>query len=405
MLSFINNIKRILDFIDFGEVAICTFLILVTIILGVLKYIIINKKPIIDAVALVVVVVISALVISQSTRLFTKLLVTALVILLAAYAVYDFIVSAKIYVLRKSKVQDYLKNSEFEYYLQLNRRNKVIDFSANILTLTNRNKEGMIHLKFPEFLFDCLNIEAVNGEKYTLNTLPEFRSQVNSATSKLKNYEFSFSARNDDNEIVNYQGIIQPIYFGNRYIGKNIYISVNRMEILEKTRNSLAECASNLIDARNQLYVLMSLTSGVVMYFDFQTKNYIATESFRKYTDTAQEEYDFDDFLRMLHPEDVQFYIDQTATINSLNTTRLKFRMIIGNKYYSMIEDSIYLAKEDKLVSIIRVAQDMRREETPEVILSTKEATEILDDLGASNIDQMADSTLDLLNRLSKKND
>ena len=403
MLSFFNNIKRILDFIDLGEVAICTYMILIVVILAILKYVIINKKPIIDAAALVALFIVSAILISTSTKLFVKLLITALFILLAAYAVYDFIVSAKIYILRKSKVQDYLKNSEFEYYLQLNKRNKVIDFSANILTLTNRSKEGLVHLKFPEFLFDCLNIESVNGEKYTLNSLPEFRSQVNSATSKLKNYEFSFSARNDVNEIINYQGIIQPIYFGETFIGKNIYISVNRMEILEKTRNSLAECATNLIDARNQLYVLMSLTSGVVMYFDFQTKNYIATESFQKFTDTAQEEYDFDDFLRMIHPEDVQFYIDQTATINSLTSTRLKFRMIIGNKYYSMIEDSIYLAKEDKLVSIIRVAQDMRREESSEVILSTKEATEILDDLGSSNIDQMADSTLDLLNRLSKK--
>ena len=403
MSSFFNNIKRILDFIDLGEVAICTYMILIVVILAILKYVIINKKPIIDAAALVVLFIVSAILISTSTKLFVKLLITALFILLAAYAVYDFIVSAKIYILRKSKVQDYLKNSEFEYYLQLNKRNKVIDFSANILTLTNRSKEGLVHLKFPEFLFDCLNIESVNGEKYTLNSLPEFRSQVNSATSKLKNYEFSFSARNDVNEIINYQGIIQPIYFGETFIGKNIYISVNRMEILEKTRNSLAECATNLIDARNQLYVLMSLTSGVVMYFDFQTKNYIATESFQKFTDTAQEEYDFDDFLRMLHPEDVQFYIDQTSTINSLTSTRLKFRMIIGNKYYSMIEDSIYLAKEDKLVSIIRVAQDMRREESSEVILSTKEATEILDDLGSSNIDQMADSTLDLLNRLSKK--
>ena len=403
MLSFFNNIKRILDFIDLGEVAICTYMILIVVILAILKYVIINKKPIIDAAALVALFIVSAILISTSTKLFVKLLITVLFILLAAYAVYDFIVSTKIYILRKSKVQDYLKNSEFEYYLQLNKRNKVIDFSANILTLTNRSKEGLVHLKFPEFLFDCLNIESINGEKYTLNSLPEFRSQVNSATSKLKNYEFSFSARNDVNEIINYQGIIQPIYFGETFIGKNIYISVNRMEILEKTRNSLAECATNLIDARNQLYVLMSLTSGVVMYFDFQTKNYIATESFQKFTDTAQEEYDFDDFLRMIHPEDVQFYIDQTATINSLTSTRLKFRMIIGNKYYSMIEDSIYLAKEDKLVSIIRVAQDMRREESSEVILSTKEATEILDDLGSSNIDQMADSTLDLLNRLSKK--
>ena len=351
MLSFFNNIKRILDFIDLGEVAICTYMILIVVILAILKYVIINKKPIIDAAALVVLFIVSAILISTSTKLFVKLLITALFILLAAYAVYDFIVSAKIYILRKSKVQDYLKNSEFEYYLQLNKRNKVIDFSANILTLTNRSKEGLVHLKFPEFLFDCLNIESVNGEKYTLNSLPEFRSQVNSATSKLKNYEFSFSARNDVNEIINYQGIIQPIYFGETFIGKNIYISVNRMEILEKTRNSLAECATNLIDARNQLYVLMSLTSGVVMYFDFQTKNYIATESFQKFTDTAQEEYDFDDFLRMLHPEDVQFYIDQTSTINSLTSTRLKFRMIIGNKYFSVIEDSIYLAKEEKLAN------------------------------------------------------
>ena len=405
MLSFIDNIKRIINFIDFGEVAICSFMIMLTVILWVLKLIIINKKGIIDAAALIASTIISAFAISQTTNLFVKIVITILFILVAAYSVYDFIVSLKIYILRKSKVQDYLKNSEFEYFLQLNKRNKVIDFSSNILTLTNRSKEGISHLKFPEFLFDCLNIETINGEKYTLNSLPEFRSQVNSATSKLKNYEFSFSARNEENEIINYQGIIQPVYFGEMYLGKNIYISVNRMEILEKTRNALAECTTHLIDARNQLYVLMSLTSGVVMYFDFQTKNYIATESFQKFTDTIQEEYDFDDFLRMLHPEDVQFYIDQTATINSLNTTRLKFRMIIGNKYYSMIEDSIYLAKEDKLVSIIRVASDMRREESPEVILSTKEATEILDDLGASNIDQMADSTLDLLNRLSKKHD
>ena len=59
----------------------------------------------------------------------------------------------------------------------------------------------------------------------------------------------------------------------------------------------------------------------------------------------------------------------------------------------------------DKLVSVIRVSSDMRKDESVEVILSTKEATEILDDLGLNNIDQMADSTLDLLNRLSKKHD
>ena len=37
MLSFFNNIKRILDFIDLGEVEICTYMILIVVILAILK--------------------------------------------------------------------------------------------------------------------------------------------------------------------------------------------------------------------------------------------------------------------------------------------------------------------------------------------------------------------------------
>jgi hypothetical protein len=177
------------------------------------------------------------------------------------------------------------------------------------------------------------------------------------------------------------------------------------MQILETTRSTLVEATQNLLDARNQTYVLMSLTSGVVMYFDFQTKMYMSTESLQKYTDTVRQEYDFDEFLSMIHPEDVQFYMDQSSTINSLRTTRLKFRMFIGNKYYGVIEDSIFLAKDEKLVSLIRVAGDAYKEEASDVVLSTQEANDILDDLGLSDIDKMAGSTIDLLNRLSKKND
>ena len=78
MLSFFNNIKRILDFIDLGEVAICTYMILIVVILAILKYVIINKKPIIDAAALVVLFIVSAILISTSTKLFVKLLITVL---------------------------------------------------------------------------------------------------------------------------------------------------------------------------------------------------------------------------------------------------------------------------------------------------------------------------------------
>ena len=177
------------------------------------------------------------------------------------------------------------------------------------------------------------------------------------------------------------------------------------MQILETTRFALAECTQNLLDARSQTYVLMSLTNGVVMYYDFQTKMYNSTESFQKYTDTIRQEYDFEEFLSMIHPEDVQLYMDQSSTVNSLRTTRLKFRMHIGSKYYGVIEDSIYLAKDEKLVSLIRVTGDAYKEEASDVVLSTQEANDILENLGLSDIDKMAGATLDLLNRIGKKND
>ena len=107
----------------------------------------------------------------------------------------------------------------------------------------------------------------------------------------------------------------------------------------------------------------------------------------------------------MIHPEDVQLYMDQSSTINSLRTTRLKFRMFIGNKYYGVIEDSIFLAKDEKLVSLIRVTGEAYKEEASDVVLSTQEANDILENLGLSDIDKMAGATLDLLNRIGKKND
>lgn len=399
-LSIFSNIGNVLKHYRIRETSICLLSIVIIILLWVIKLIIFKKKGLIDGLVTIAWTIFSLMVINDETKTIFKVLITIVYVLILAYAIYDFILTAKIVLLKKGKVQDYLKNSEFEYFVQVGKANKIIDFSANITTLTNRNKNEIKNVRFPEFLFDCMNIVSVNDEPFTLNTLPSFRTQFKETTSKLKNYEFNFEIKDEENKILRYEGIIQPIYFGKKLVAKNIYISLNRMELLEKTRNALAEACVDLKDIRNQLYVLMSLTGGVVMYYDFQTKSYIATESFQKFTRSTQSEYDFEEFLRMLHPEDVQFYIDQTATINSMSTTRLKFRMLIGEKYFNMIDDSIYLSKDDKLVSVIRVSSDIKALDEKEIVLSTQETLDILDDLGGKNIDKMADSTLDLLNRI-----
>lgn len=345
--------------------------------------------------------IISIIIYLITDKGFLKIGLMVFAIISLIYALYITIIIFKVYEIRKTKVQDFLKNSEFEYFIQVNQKNQIIDYSNNILTLTNREKKYISQVKFPEVLFDCLNILSVNDEKYSINTLSSFKIQFNDAISKVKNYTFNFRLEDDNNEILFYEGIIQPIYFGNNLIAKNVYISLNRNIVLEKTRNSLIEAATDINDLRKQLYVLMSLTNGVVMYYDFLNKSYIPTEAFRKYTKIDQEEYDFEEFIKMMHPEDVKYYFDQTATINSMSSTRLKFRMQFSGRYYNMVEDSINLEKDNKLVSVVRILQDTKFKD--DIILSSKETTEILDDLNDQRIDQILDNTLGILKNINEK--
>lgn len=383
----------------FGIMNINLTITIISIFLLTLTIFIIKKINIFQIISTVLSIVSCIIYLTKNN--FLSILIMIIAVICTIYTIYITIIIFKTNEIRKNKVQDFLKNSEFEYYIQVNQKNQIIDYSNNILALTNREKKYISQVKFPEVLFDCLNVLSVNGEKYSLNTSSTFKISFNEATSKIKNYTFNFEILDEKNQILLYEGIVQPVYFGNKLIAKNIYISLNRNTVLEKARNSLIEATTDINDLRKQLYVLMSLTNGVVMYYDFLNKTYIPTEAFRKFTNTEQEEYDFIDFTKMMHPEDVKYYYDQTATINMSSSTRLKFRMQFSGRYFNMVEDSIYLEKDNKLVSVVRILQDTKFKE--DIVLSSKETIEILDDLNDQRIDQILDNTLGILDKINEK--
>lgn len=383
----------------FGIMNINLTITIISIFLLTLTILIIKKINIFQIISTVL--SIASCIIYLTKNNFLSILIMIIAVICTIYTIYITIIIFKTNEIRKNKVQDFLKNSEFEYYIQVNQKNQIIDYSNNILTLTNREKKYISQVKFPEVLFDCLNVLSVNGEKYSLNTSSTFKISFNEATSKIKNYTFNLEILDEKNQTLLYEGIVQPVYFGNKIIAKNIYISLNRNIVLEKARNSLIEATTDINDLRKQLYVLMSLTNGVVMYYDFLNKSYIPTEAFKKFTNTEQEEYDFIEFTKMMHPEDVKYYYDQTATINTSSSTRLKFRMQFAGRYFNMVEDSIYLEKDNKLVSVVRILQDTKFKE--DIVLSSKETIEILDDLNDQRIDQILDNTLGILDKINEK--
>ena len=62
----------------------------------------------------------------------------------------------------------------------------------------------------------------------------------------------------------------------------------------------------------------MSLSNQAIIYYDFQTKTYVATDLFQKATSLSYPELTFDDFIAMIHPDDLDFTSSKPRQINSL---------------------------------------------------------------------------------------
>ena len=202
---------------------------------------------------------------------------------------------------------------------------------------------------------------------------------------------------------VTYKGIIEPIYLGNKLIGRNVYFYIDRMKNINLLKNELSKAIFDIEKLRNQNHAMMSLSDGVLLYFDFETKYYVATESFCRFTNTHQREYTFEEIIDFIHPDDLDGYIEQSETINSISVTRLKFRLLINDTYYNVMEDSIYLNSDTDLVSIIRICE--KNEEGNEQVFSTKEAERIIESLNATNIEQVIEKTKNILDTVIGEED
>ena len=115
----------------------------------------------------------------------------------------------------------------------------------------------------------------------------------------------------------------------------------------------------------------------------------------RIYTNTTKKEYTFEELFAKIHPDDVNSYIEQAETVNSLSVTKIKYRMKIGPKFYQVEEDSIYMRKDYGLISILRISEQQVYQNA-----KTKNELEILNNLTTKNISNTVNKTEDILNTI-----
>jgi len=357
------------------------------------KLLTVKKTDILDILLLVVL----NILIIRSDKKIIDIICLCLLGLVMLYTIFSFVTNYLIYDLRTKQLFNYMKENEIDFFFQTDHKDRIINYSKTIFKNSTITKKDIYKHTLWKFIFDFFSIVSINNEEFNLEVGTQFLTNYKLANSKLKKYKFEIVVKHED-EYINYIGIIEPMVLKNNVIGRNIYIYQDRFQMIENLKQGLQLACSDLEKAKDQTYILMSLSNEIILYYDYHTKTYIATESFLRFSDTHQREYRFKDIYQMIHPDDKNLYAEQAKAINSMMVTKIKYRLNINNEYYNVIEDSLNVVKDDCLVSIIRVIGKATEKEDKNAPLSTEEANSLIHNLHNTNITKVIDDVEDIMN-------
>ena len=263
----------------------------------------------------------------------------------------------------------FLGNAVHDYYFSTNSKDHITDASESYMELVSLDLNELRKSKGFQTMLSELKIQKINGREITEEVALKFVFDYDKSRGINETYQFDLQVL-INNEEVFLKGIIQPIHYKNKFIGRNVYLINDSAATFNDLRLTIKNMVKELEDDQKQTYALMSLTKNAIMFFDYKTGTYVATEAMNNYLDVTQKEFTIEEFFNMIHPEDLRSYQEQGVMINSMMPNRSKLRLYINKKYYEVFDDSIYLRKDSGLISIISLASD------PEIV-SVKKQNEV----------------------------
>lgn len=380
-----------------GRTVIIAIFFTVVAILWLLKFLIYRKVSIIEILMTIFWIVI--VLIFNPTSVIIKNLLTIIYFLIVVFSIYHFYKIKKQASRGDQQLLNHLKNEPFDFYFRTNKNDKIIDASLSCLNQASLKRNEIKKVKSFHFLTTYFDILTINQKEANDSVKLQFEEDYLKAKQPFKTYKFTLEIL-EKGKIQTYLGLIFPLYEGKKYLGKNVYFNQERHEILEELKLSLNHAINDLEDAKGQMHLLMSLSEQVILYYDFHAKTYVASDAFNKFTGLIKKEYTFDEFVSCIHPNDLDQYIQQASTINSISTTRIKYRFLINDLYYHVFEDSIYLDKERGLISLVRIFAQQEEIFPKETVVKQDDNSldlEILEQKKPTTVFEQTSSLLDVV--------
>lgn len=361
---------------------------LIVLILGILGFFCYRKVAYIS-IPIVIVLDILMVILPEFFKGF-YIIFDVLYVLIFGVAVMEFYRNAEFNKSSNQLANYFLGNAVYDYYFTTNSKDHIINASESYMELVSLDLAELRKSKGFQTMFSELKIQKINGREVTEEVALKLLFDYGKGRDRNETYQFDLQVL-INNEVVFLKGVIQPIHHKNKFIGRNVYLINDKSATFDDLRSTIKKMVRELEDDQKQAYALMSLTKNVIMYFDYKTATYVATEAMNNYLDVTQKEFTIEEFFNMIHPEDLRSYQEQGTMINSMMPSRTKLRLYINKKYYEVYDDSLYLHKDSGLVSLISLVSD------PEVVSVKKQAevknanmwadleelnpTEVMDDL------------------------
>ncbi|HOE77527.1 MAG TPA: hypothetical protein PKV63_02775, partial [Bacilli bacterium] len=175
------------------------------------------------------------------------LFVSALVLLLF-YSAFTYCKIYKRQNLRREKIVHHLKNTDSDYFFSTNAKDKIVDASVSVSALSGLTPAELKKEKGLDLLLNNFDITKIGGKEANETALEVFREDYKKSVKPYQLYKFEIEAL-VKGKIESFRGIVQPLYDGEKFLGKNVYLTQNRLEILDFLRQDLDKARQGWEDA------------------------------------------------------------------------------------------------------------------------------------------------------------
>jgi GGDEF domain-containing protein/Ca2+/Na+ antiporter len=254
-----------------------------------------------------------------------------------------------------------IKNSKWNAYYVVDRKERIKDMSASLLHELNLEKEDVIGKKLFSVFNKTIRFTKLNGQEVNNRQLESYyqgyRETAKAGDSEIEELSFMNA---DGNPVVLHM-VMQPVYALGKYKGR-ICVGEKKANFdLLAVEKELNERNQELESIRHKFIATLEITEEGLFYIDLDERIIWASDMLVSMLDLPGNTLDLTDFRRLIEAEDLKKYLallgDLTVNKKQYSTS---YRIMVNGRYIWFKEKGKRLFEDTKSAIIMGTLNPMK---------------------------------------------